>query len=76
MEIMTAGTHPAFENRYLYHLSRRSYYCKHFGNFSTLSKKKPPWPESASELYRAGDRGLLAKLVPTFVDQHTLSCTK
>jgi hypothetical protein len=32
-------------------------------------KKKPPWPESASELYRPSDRLLSAKLVPTFVDR-------
>jgi hypothetical protein len=32
-------------------------------------KKKSPWPESASELYRPRDRSLSAKLVPTFADR-------
>jgi hypothetical protein len=32
-------------------------------------KKKPPWPESASELYRPSDRRLLEKLVPVFADR-------
>jgi hypothetical protein len=31
-----------------------------------FTKKKPPWPESASELYRPSDSRLSAKLVPTF----------
>jgi hypothetical protein len=31
--------------------------------------KKPPWPESASELYRPSDRRLSDKLVPTFADR-------
>jgi hypothetical protein len=41
------------------------------------TKKQTPWPESASELYRPSDRGLLAKLVPTFVDRwcHVVSVT-
>jgi hypothetical protein len=30
---------------------------------------KTPWPEFASELYRASDRRLSAKLVPTFADR-------
>jgi hypothetical protein len=29
-------------------------------------RKKTPWPQSASELYRPSDRRLSAKLVPTF----------
>jgi hypothetical protein len=35
------------------------------------------WPESASELYRPGDRRLPAKLVPTFADRvsHVVSVT-
>jgi hypothetical protein len=33
------------------------------------SKTKTPWPESASELYRASNRRLSAKLVPTFADR-------
>jgi hypothetical protein len=28
-----------------------------------------PWPESASELYRLGDRRLSAKLAPNFADR-------
>jgi hypothetical protein len=38
---------------------------------------KTPWPESASELYRPSDRGLSAKLVPTFEDRgcHVVSVT-
>jgi hypothetical protein len=32
-------------------------------------KKKTPWPESASELYRPSDRRLSAKLVLTFEDR-------
>jgi hypothetical protein len=32
-------------------------------------KKKTPWPESESELYRRNDRSLSAKLVPSFVDR-------
>jgi hypothetical protein len=32
-------------------------------------KKKNPWPESASELYRPSDRRFYAKLVPTFADR-------
>jgi hypothetical protein len=31
-----------------------------------LTKKKTPWPESESELYRPSDRRSSAKLVPTF----------
>jgi hypothetical protein len=31
------------------------------------SKKKTPWPESASELYRTRDCCFLVKLVPSFV---------
>jgi CBS-domain-containing membrane protein len=32
-------------------------------------KKKTPWSESASELYRPSDRLLSAKLLPTFADR-------
>jgi hypothetical protein len=40
-------------------------------------KTKPPWPESAIELYRPNDRRLSAKLVPTFADRgcHVVSVT-
>jgi hypothetical protein len=31
-------------------------------------KRRTPWPESASKLYRPSDRRLSAKLVPTFAD--------
>jgi hypothetical protein len=36
-----------------------------------------PWPESTSELYRPSDRGLSAKLIPTFMDRecHVVSLT-
>jgi hypothetical protein len=33
------------------------------------SKKKTPWPESASELYRPSYRRLSTKLVPNFADR-------
>jgi hypothetical protein len=41
-------------------------------------KKETPWPESASELYRPGDRRLSAKLVPTFADRgcHVVGVTE
>jgi hypothetical protein len=40
-------------------------------------KKKTPWSESASELYRLKDRRLSAKLVPAFADSvcHVASVT-
>jgi CBS-domain-containing membrane protein len=40
-------------------------------------KKKTPWPESASELYRPSDRRLSEKLVPTFADRgcHVVNVT-
>jgi hypothetical protein len=40
-------------------------------------KKKTPWSESASELYRPSDRCLSAKLLPTFADRgcHVVSVT-
>jgi hypothetical protein len=34
--------------------------------YKAKPKKTPPWPESASELYRPSDRRLSEKLVPTF----------
>jgi hypothetical protein len=34
-----------------------------------VHKKKTPWPQSASELYRPSDHRLSAKLVPNFVDR-------
>jgi hypothetical protein len=39
--------------------------CRHR---STFLQQKPPWLQSARELYRPSDRLLLAKLVPAFVD--------
>jgi hypothetical protein len=36
---------------------------------SLKNKKKTPWFQSASELYRPSDRRLSAKLVPTLVDR-------
>jgi hypothetical protein len=40
-------------------------------------KKKTPWSESASELYRSSDRRLSKKLLPTFADRecHVVSVT-
>jgi hypothetical protein len=40
-------------------------------------KKKTPWSESASELYRPSDRRLSAKCLPTFADRgcHVVSVT-
>jgi hypothetical protein len=42
-----------------------------------IPKKKTPWSESASELYRPSDRRLSAKLLPTFADKgcHVFSVT-
>jgi hypothetical protein len=42
-----------------------------------LWKKKPPWSESASELYRPSDRRLSVKWLPTFADRgcHMVSVT-
>jgi hypothetical protein len=42
-----------------------------------LKKKKTPWSESASELYRPSDRRLSAKCLPTFADRgcHVVSVT-
>jgi hypothetical protein len=33
------------------------------------ARRKTPWPDFANELYRPGDRRLLAKLVTTFEDK-------
>jgi hypothetical protein len=43
-----------------------------------VSKKKTPWSESTSELYRPSDRRLSAKLLPTFADRgcHVVSVTE
>jgi hypothetical protein len=43
----------------------------------SLTYKRTPWPESASELCRPNDRRLSAKLVPTFADRgcHVVSVT-
>jgi hypothetical protein len=40
-------------------------------------KKKTPWSESASELYRPSDRRFSAKWLPTFADKvfHVVSVT-
>jgi hypothetical protein len=50
---------------------------KTFSCSGVCREKKPPWPESASKLYRPSDRRLSAKLVPTFVDRgcHVVSVT-
>jgi hypothetical protein len=39
-----------------------------WGEMGNIFKKKTPWSESASELYRPSDRSLSAKLVQTFED--------
>jgi hypothetical protein len=41
------------------------------------NKKKTPWSESASKLYRPSDRRLSAKWLPTFADRgcHVISVT-
>jgi hypothetical protein len=36
------------------------------------TNKHTPWPQSSSELYWPSDRGLLAKLIPTFADRGCL----
>jgi hypothetical protein len=43
----------------------------------SVTDKKTPWPESASELYPPNDSRLSAKLVPTFVIRgcHVVSVT-
>jgi hypothetical protein len=42
-----------------------------------ITKKKTPWSESASQLYRPGDRRFSAKWLPTFADRgcHVVSVT-
>jgi hypothetical protein len=49
----------------------------HTGKASTQLKKNTPWSESASELYRASDRRLSAKWLPTCADRrcHVVSVT-
>jgi hypothetical protein len=51
--------------------------CKLLPTYKTILKKKTPWSESASELYRPSDRRLSAKRLPTFVDKgcHVVSVT-
>jgi hypothetical protein len=41
------------------------------------TKKKTPWSESASELYRLSDRRFSAKCLPTFADKgcHVVNVT-
>jgi hypothetical protein len=51
--------------------------CKD-NDFSIFTvKKKTPWSESASELYRPSDRRLSAKWLPTFAERgcHVVSVT-
>jgi hypothetical protein len=55
----------------------RGFACADFKLLSSLiswrnSLKITPWPSSASELYRASDCRLSAKLVPTFEDTRCL----
>jgi hypothetical protein len=44
---------------------------------TSITEKKTPWPESASELYRQSDRRLSAKWLPTFAERgcHVVSVT-
>jgi hypothetical protein len=51
----------------LYH--GRKYFRTTVRNEHRPMFKKPPWHESAKELYRPSDRRLSAKLVPTFADR-------
>jgi hypothetical protein len=44
-------------------------YCNGKRNLWNYACHKTQWPESASELYRPSDRGLSAKLLPTFADR-------
>jgi hypothetical protein len=46
-------------------------------NSDRAKKKKTPWSESSSELYRQSDRRLSAKWLPTFADKgcHVVSVT-
>jgi hypothetical protein len=48
-----------------------------FPRYPPEQKKKTPWPESESELYRPSNRRLSAELVPTFADRdcHVVSVT-
>jgi hypothetical protein len=50
----------------------------HVGGWDNRNhKKKTPWSESTSELYRPSDRRLSAKWLPTFADRgcHVVSVT-
>jgi hypothetical protein len=46
---------------------KQKFILQHFQGFHI--KKKTPWSESASELYRPSDRRLSAKRLPTFADR-------
>jgi hypothetical protein len=50
---------------------------KHKYEIYGFVKKKTPWPESASEVYRPNDRRLSTNLVPTFAGRwcHVVSVT-
>jgi hypothetical protein len=53
-------------------------HCLAVGHHDYTTKKKKPWPQSASELYRPSERRLSAKLVPTFLADrgcHVVSVT-
>jgi hypothetical protein len=59
-------TFACFTKNYHFYLK----YVPLFLNISTLKKKKKtPWSESASELYRPKDHRLSAKWLPTFADK-------
>jgi hypothetical protein len=69
---------PAFRGQHcrfkmVVRFTRRSPY----GLPGRFKKKKTPWSESASELYRPSDRRLSAKWLPTFADRecHVVSVT-
>jgi hypothetical protein len=52
-------------------------YSNLYYTHSKIIKKKTPWSESASELYRPSDRSLSEKLLPTYADRrwHVVSVT-
>jgi hypothetical protein len=68
---MTKPTLMSLNNfSYILDLTLREVHCIKFCMKMIAVIKKTLWPESMSELYRASDRHLLAKLlVPTFGDR-------
>jgi hypothetical protein len=56
---------------------RSTYSILRLNSIKKKKKKKTPWSESASELYRPGDRRLSAKFVQTLADKgcHVVNVT-